>query len=486
MTRRSLRDVFLGGGAAMTVVLVLERGASFAANLIGARLAGMEAFGAYSLTLSTVGMVAGYAGLDLGATAIRYSGQFPRTSPAYPAFLRALARVVALAAAVGSLAMFAASGVLAERVLDQPDLAWLLRLASLSVAARVVLESVRGICVGQRRYGALVWIAGATGGGLVLAMPLAARIGAPAMVLAEAAVAGGAVLGCLVLAGRFGLTPAPVEAEASTEPPSSRAIARFGAVRFGSVMLVGIGSWLLAASLTRHDPSMGENAFYGVAHQLRGLSAMAPGILATIAFPLLAGPAGQEFGGADRVLRVNAYLVLASSTAIAGAVALPLPWLLPFLYGPDYGAAEGAAALLLASAVAHMSAAPAANRLSIVSLRATTAVNVGWAAVVVASGSALVPFLGATGAAMAWCLGYGFSLLATASGLRWLGERPRGLRTLSWGSLASTLSIGGLGALRAIDPDRFRAPGTIALAAVLLTILGLLWRARDRFVGDAA
>ncbi len=69
-----------------------------------------------------------------------------------------------------------------------------------------------------------------------------------------------------------------------------------------------------------------------------------------------------------------------SLSVLLGALGMiVIPWGIQLLYGRTYAGAAAAAAVGLATAVAHMGAAPAAARLTIVSIRATAVINTIWA-----------------------------------------------------------------------------------------------------------
>ena len=122
-------------------------------------------------------------------------------------------------------------------------------------------------------------------------------------------------------------------------------------------------------------------------------------------------------------------LDLAVSLLLALAGMTMVPWLLAVLYGNGYAGAGTTIALGLATAVAHMGNAPAAARLTIVSLRATAVINTIWAVFVAVAATLLLVRGGSAWQAMARVLSgaHVLSALAGSAGtLRQKDNLPRG------------------------------------------------------------
>ena len=83
-----------------------------------------------------------------------------------------------------------------------------------------------------------------------------------------------------------------------------------------------------------------------------------------------------------------ASLGLSLLLALAGMTVVP--WMLALMYGRAYAGAGTTLALGLATAVAHMGNAPAAARLTIVSLRSTAVINTIWAVFVAAAATLML------------------------------------------------------------------------------------------------
>src|SRR6185436_7382467 len=160
-----------------------------------------------AVVLATAGTIAAYAGAGIGNTAIRFSGQHPRESDGYRKFIWAIALVSVGSAVIGSLAMLAGAGPLARFVLHNEVLSSVLRVAAISSAAIILLECCRGLLIGQQKFRSLLALSLVSGVGLMIVLPLAARVGARSMILGQASVALVCVLVCLLGARRLGIQP---------------------------------------------------------------------------------------------------------------------------------------------------------------------------------------------------------------------------------------------------------------------------------------
>ncbi|HEX8847114.1 MAG TPA: oligosaccharide flippase family protein [Pyrinomonadaceae bacterium] len=467
---RSLKSLLARGGATLGVAVALERGFGFFANLLAARIAGPQSFGAYSVVLATTGTVANYAGAGIGSTANRFSGQYPIASKGYRRFLRAIMLVSICSALLGAGLMLVGAGPFARGLLRNEALVGVLRIAAFSAGALILLECCRGLLIGQQKFQALLLLSVISGAGLLLVLPNAARIGAWAMIAGQASVALVAVAACALFSRRLGMIPARDEAEAG-QGPGVNSILKFGLVQLGAVIGINIASWWLASLVARADATLVQMGMFAVANQFRGLASIMPGMLAQVTYPLLTSESGRYYGGPDRVVLVNTFLATSLTLTLAGAAIILLPWILPSLYGASYSGAEVPSALLLATAISHMGGTAAANRVSIVNLRALGVINGAWAMVVVLLGIWLVPLAGATGAAVAFFVGHLFSQCVVLWVLKRAGALPRGLLHLSLMGMLGAIVFATLAYFRAVQPLR----QSVMTGALLLSLLVLMF-----------
>jgi hypothetical protein len=157
------------------------------------------------------------------------------------------------------------------------------------------------------------------------------------------------------------------------------------------------------------------------------------------------------------------------SLLIASLGMIVLPYGLE-LYGHVYRAGAATAAIGLAIAVVHMGNAPAAARLSVVSIRATGVINTIWAVFVAASGTLLLLHGGS--AALAMAVFFVAHVLSASLVLAVLARKdhvPAGMVSLFVMSAASILVLASIALLRGLDPAHDLLLDSIMAAMFLLS-----------------
>lgn len=469
----SLRRFLARGGATLGLATTLERGFGFLANLLAARIAGPQSFGAYSVVLSTAGTVAGYAGAGIGSTANRFSGQYPINGKGYRGLLRALILVSAGSALIGAGLMFAGAGPMARVLLHNEGLVSVLRIAAFSAGAMILLECCRGLFIGQQRFAALLLLSLVSGIGMLLILPTLARTSAGAMIGGHATVALVAVASCAIVARRLGLLPKTDGVD--EHGPSVGTVLKFGFVQLSALVSLNIATLWLASLIARADTSLLQMGIFAVASQFRGLASTMPGLLAQISYPLLTVESGRDYGGPDRIVLVNTFLITSLTLTLSSVATIFLPWILLNLYGQAYVVAEVPSALLLGTAVVHMGCMPSANRLSITNLRALGVINTAWAIVLVLLGILFVPMVGAaTGASLAFFAAHLLSQCAVLIALKYGKSLPRGLLYISLIGITGSIVFVLLAYIRVILPLEQRLVTGVMLAGLMISTLMLL------------
>ncbi len=425
----------------------IERVLSFVSVTLAARIGGPQAFGGYAVTLATAGAIAAYAGAGIGVTAVRFSGDYRPGSAGYRQFVKALGVIAICSALIAALFTFVGAGPIARWLLGNGDLAVVIRVAAISAGAMVLLDCCRGLLLGQQKFYGLLLLSLVSGVGLIVALPLASRIGATAMVTVQGSVALLTVIVFMVASPRLGIRPtSPAENDA---PVPIRQVFAFGLVQFSAFAGISIATWCIASFVARADSSLKQMAFYSVANQWRGLAAMAPGLLTQVIYSSLTNKSSEPFGGPDRVL-LSTTLITAILVMLCGGLAIVgLPWILPLVYGHRYAGAETAVSLLLATSIIHMSGQPAAQRLSIVRLRAIGIVNLIWSSLLIVFGFALIRGQAATGAAIAFLIAHFASNVLVAAFLYREKTLPSGYFVTIGVATIGALTMAALAYLRA-------------------------------------
>ena len=469
---REVTRHLLGGTSALGLGIVIERGSGFAANILAARLGGAATFGAYSLAITTANNIATYAAAGIGATAARFSGKYQYGTSAYGTLARVLGIVSVLSALVAAGGLWLGAVPLAH-LLGQPGLTSLLRWAALSAAGIVLLECARGFFVGQRRLVALVVLSVCVGAGMLSLVPLAAASHSPIrMIASQGGITLGAVVVCLLLAGPLGL-----RAQSTTEPrrpfrPMLREVWGFGFVQLAGLVGTNMAGWWLTTLVARGDTTLVQMGFFGIASQLRNIVGLAPGLLTEGSYAVMADPEGEHQRTPEYVLGLTTFASSVFALLLAGAGILLAPLLLRIFYTRAYSNAAVTVAVALALAVMHMGNAPAAARLSIVSIRTSGVINTVWAIVVAVGGTVLMLHGGS--AAMAMTIYLAAHTLSSVLVLAMLAHRhalPRGL-SLCYGLATGTAVL--LAALAHVRADSAASPTALSLTMVVLLAVALV------------
>jgi len=139
-------------------------------------------------------------------------------------------------------------------------------------------------------------------------------------------------------------------------------------------------------------------------------------------------------------------------------------------YGRSYASAEIPILLLLATAIIHMSGQAASQRLSIVKLRATAAINILWAALLVILGILLIPKYGAAGAAFGFLAAHAISNVLVTISLYRQNDLPSGFLSSTAVTALCVFIIAGLGYERATK-ILFTGSTTVLMATTWLAAL---------------
>ena len=461
------------GTSAYGASVALERGAGFLANILAARLGGTVTFGSYSLAINTATNISTYAAGQIGATAARFSGKYPQGSAGYPSLMRALAIVSLVSATIASLGLWFGAGPIAH-LLGKDNFVTLLRCAWVSAAGVVLLECARGFFVGQRFVAALLSLSLTVGAGMIFLLPYAAHRHSPkTMIELQGGIALAAVGMCCVFGRQFGWMN-----DASAEPalPLGRVLREvwsFGLVQLAGLMGTSLAGYWTTAMVARGDRTLVQVSFFTIASQLRNLVSLPPSLLTEGSYAVMADPTHEASQTPQRVMALCTFAAL-SVSVLLGAIGIVLvPWGLTLLYGRSYTNAGAAVAVALAVAVAHMGTAPAAARLSIVSIRATAVTNTIWA-IFVAIASTIFMLHGGT-AWRAMAIFFGAHVVTSMVALLILKRRdhlPAGMIPLFGFAIVAIATLSILSLFRGVQSSPAPITGVMMLV-LLLTAVGL-------------
>ncbi len=389
------------GTSTLGAAVFVERGASFLANVMAARLGGAHVFGAYSLGITTANNISTYAAGGIGTTATRFSGKYPYDGGSYRAFAQVMATISLLSAALAALALTLGAGPIA-RLLHAQNLTGLLRWAGITAAGMVLLECARGFFVGQRRLLALAALSVLVGLGMLGSLPVMALTHRPVfMVISHGAVTLTSVALCCLLAAKLQLLP-PLGLRSSIAfMPLLREVWGYGLIQLSGLVSANVAGWWITALVARGDTTLLQISFFAIASQLRNLIGLFPALLTEGSFAAMATPDGSSDSVPHRVMALCTYASTFISFAIAALAAIAAPLVLRLVYGTGFSMAALAVSVGVGVAVVQMGNAPPSARLSVVSIRSTAVINTAWALFTAAVGTVLMLHGGTAAGAMA-------------------------------------------------------------------------------------
>jgi hypothetical protein len=308
---------------------------------------------------------------------------------------------------------------------------------------------------------------------LLAGLPLAAHMGPRSMIVAQASALLLAVAGGSLLSTRKSFASRRI-ASTATSPPKFRDLASYGSTQLWQTICMNtVGLWV-TAMLARSDHTLVQLGFFTVASQIRNMTGLLPGLLSQSTFPLLTNEASAPFGGVARVLNRSTYHAALLALLCASVAVAFIHGVLPLMYGRAFAGAETATIFGIATALVHMSSAPSASRLSIVSLRSTATITGIWALLVALLAWKSSPDMSAGTAMQIYFAAHSISALLGAVALwRCRSLPPATCALTAWCVLAGLMVIF-LGTWR----SHWNGPGVASVAIVLIlpfaSIIGLL------------
>jgi len=326
----------------------ISRGLGLVASVFVARMLGKWGFGELTMIQTTVGMFGTFAGFGMGLTATKYVAELRASDPQRSGRIIVLSSLVAWISGLLITAVLAVSAPwLAQHTLAAPHLGRLLRVGSLLLLMGAVSGAQTGALSG---FEAFKRIAQVNFYGGLAAFPL--MIGGVWWMGLEGAV--WALIGSQGFNSFLSFLALRREAAAAGVPLQYGGCAREFPVlwRFSlpavlSGAMAGSVYWLCNALFVNQPGGYGEMGVFGAANQWRTAILFIPGMLASVALPMLSNlDAVVDVRRYRKVLKVNLLLSLATSGAVALPVAL-LSWPIMASYGASF--ASGALVLVILS-----------------------------------------------------------------------------------------------------------------------------------------
>ncbi len=402
----SLRGYMISGGFWSIAGSIVSRGMAILAGIFIARIAGREGFGKWGMILTAAAMFAMLVTRGIATTATKHIAELKVSDPARAGRILSLLLVFGSVCALGLTALYlATAGVLAEYFVRAPELAPILKVASLMVLFLATSNLVRGILGGFQDFRRIAAMNMAQGFVLVVAVyPLTKTMGLTGTALASAgSFLAATIVGGLAIPRQISRLGLHVSIKGMWR--EARILWHFGVPGFLTAMILGPTD-LRSQAIAKEIPG-GWNALGGfrVGYQWRQAVLFIPMAVQQVTLPMLSKLRGED--SHKRFVKAFwASIALSGGVALASALPLMLlsKWILS-LYGPEFPEAWDIMVLLLISGVFQ-----AVN--DVVSQVATCmekiwwifAIHVVWGAGLLGGTHLLAPRYGIRGYAWVWVI----------------------------------------------------------------------------------
>lgn len=331
------------------------QGSVLVSTIIVARLLGLQSFGAYSVLVSTVMMIAAVAQGGSGLVATKYVAEYLASDPERVGRVLGLCRVFTMAMGACTAALvFAAAGLLSVDVLGKPELEPLVRLVAVATFFQVSVSYQFGALQGFGTFKELSRAGMLAGLGHIALTAVGAWLGQiPGALLGFVLASALRTVVCGYILSRVCLAHGVVE-KIEFDGDEMRRMWRF-ALPAGLAGIVTITClWLVTVLLARLPNGLDMVAMFSVANQVRLTALQIPSLVNGVSFSVLSRLKGQdEQIGFRKVFRSTLAVNSGVSILLVIIIIIAANKILS-LYGTEFVHGRSALIILLISVIPEM------------------------------------------------------------------------------------------------------------------------------------
>ena len=351
----TFRERLLSGFSWNVLSAVTMQGSVLLSTIIVARMLGLEAFGGYSILVSTVMTIAAIAQAGSGLVATKYVAEFLSTDPERVGRVLKMCRVFTLATGIATAGLvFALADLISSDVLGKPELVSQVRLIAIATLFQVSVSYQFGALQGFGAFRELSRAGVLAGVGHIIFTAVGAWLGQVTGALI------GFVLASAFRSAAFGYMLGLVRRThgvpntATLDPQEFWLIWRF-ALPAGLAGFVTMPClWLVMVLVARQPDGLSLVAIFAVAHQVRLAVLQLPSLLNSVSFSVLSRLKGRnEAGDFRRVFWSNLIVSLCFSALLVTGLILAADQVLG-LYGGKFTAGRWLLIILLVSVLPEM------------------------------------------------------------------------------------------------------------------------------------
>jgi O-antigen/teichoic acid export membrane protein len=352
---RQLGQRFASGVGWNLAGAVFNQGSTFVLGMIVANALGRQLYGVFGFLQSTMLLFASMGNLAMGFVATKFVAEY-RTAQKERAG-RVIATCLAVAAGSGALATLIAivvAPLVAERVVNQPGVEALIRIAAPGILFTIVTSVCTGVLIGFENFRRNA-IGGVISGTAYLAIgALLAQRGTVAAVVVAIVVSAAiqAIVMIVLVLGEARrqevVVPWPTVAGFREERSSLLHVALPAALSSFSTLPA---QWLALSILARGPAGLDQVALFTAAHAIRSMVVFLPYLINGVGFSVLSNYRGtSDTAGYRRAFWMNLAAVVSIAAAGALFVAVAGPLLLRG-YGKTFAVAYPVLLLMLAGTI---------------------------------------------------------------------------------------------------------------------------------------
>jgi O-antigen/teichoic acid export membrane protein len=359
---------------------------------------------------STIGMFGMFAGLAMGSTMTKFIAEFKINDAARAGRILSLARTLSLlAAAIVAVGLFFSSPWLAEKSLNRPEIASVLRIGALLLFVSTISNVEIGSLAGFEAFKEVARINIIQGITIpIVTIPTVYFCGLPGAIASLVIIES---IGYLIASAAvnercrvFGIPKKYFDTSALAE---RNVIWRFSIPSTISGILVIPVVWLTNTLLVNQPSGYGELGLFNAANQWRQFVIIIPNILGTVMMPILSEAYGsgndQEFRQAITINLEITWVIALPATVVA----IGFSKLLASFFGSQYLGAVPIIALLVLSAFLNTVNNVVGTTLASSGRMWTgTFFNLAWAISLIFATVVFAPIYGGMGLALAYLIAY--------------------------------------------------------------------------------
>ncbi len=387
------------------------QGLTIVSSIAVARLLGGESYGKLGIIQSTIGTVVIFAGPALGVAATKHIAELRNSDPSRVGDIIGMTSTAGLIASLlMMILLWIGAPFLASEILNSPDMASVLVLASLALLFNGLTGVQNGVLAGFEAFRAMAHVNLWRG---LVSLP-AMILGAWLWGLSGSVLALGVIALVTVVFNQRAIHQELAGLNLTINPFALRSewhiLYSFSLPALLSSVVVVATTWSASALLVNQPNGYMEMGVYNAANQWRIAILFLPSVLARPMLPMLSESLNRSRDDYMRVLKLNTAVTAIITGGLSVIVIVASPWIMA-AYGSDFAGSWAVLALLVMSGLFSAIAGGIGNAIwSMGKMWLSLGLNTVWAVTFIGSSIILLKW-GALGLSGAYLISYSLQLV---------------------------------------------------------------------------